>query len=430
MTLQSLLPHNATPLELTFEETIRKAYSIDFAIEALDNPFLMPEAFVTFQAWGWSTDLWDRNWSIEKKRAVAQAWYRLHRKKGTLSGIKEAVRFFNGEVVAARLPPDSVYPDPMLTKADRDKYLARFRQMRLYDYRSRSFANFGAFTSSAYRLKCLFPGGNAFPCVSDAVIRLSTRAFIYDPLDGEEMPVKRATYSSGVEDRAAVLFEQVLVPGKSGWATFLSATPKPRLFVCASTAPGRRYTLQVDTTYSEKVSKLHVSGITPSERTISVRPRKERIMGSRAIGQLFPCSERSQEFIGRRSDGSRRAFLPPSTARQRFYDVLFLFDNARLADRRNSRTFIGATRLGMPAYNARLTIQTRGQISPYAAQRFVNGCLASTDKSRLSKTIEAVRQQKSLRDKVLITTKTMRPATAGDALPLGSINVGAWLRDL
>ncbi len=429
--IQSVLMPGSTPFEKAIDAAVFRLDGVADALRTIHDPEKAPEAFVPFLAWGFSTDLWDRNWPIEKKRAVAKAWYRLHRKKGTLTGIKEAVRFFEGEVVAARTPPDGTIPDPTLTKEEREKYLTRFRQIRFYRYRSGGSASFAAYLSSGYRLPALFVGARAFPGASDAVARVGRRAFVFDPLTGAEEPVKRVERITTTSERAAVTFEEVVLPGKIGRAAFAGRKPAGKTFTMDMGARGRRFSISIDGTYSETISDLHVSGILPSDQPIEVRPRRAALPGPRVAGQLFPSlGGVATEFVNRKSDGEHRTFLPASSARLRVFEQVFLFDPSRLPDRRNARTFVGATRLGMPAYHARLTIQKRGRISPFAIHGFVHGYPVATDKSAMRRTIEAVRLSKSLRDKILVTNKTMRPATAGDGYRVGTINVGTWVRDL
>lgn len=429
--IQSVLMPGSTPFERAIDAAVFRLDETAEALRTIHDPERAPEAFVPFVAWGVSTDLWDRNWPIEKKRAVAKAWYRLHRKKGTLTGIKEAVRFFEAEVVAARRPPDSTIPDPTLTKEEREKYLARFRQIRFYRFRSGGAATFGAYLSSGYRLSALFPGGRAFPAVTDAVARIGRRAFVFDPLTGVEEPVKRVERTSTSTERAAVTFEEVVLPGRMALAAFAGRKPIRKVFTMDTGARGRRFSISIDSSYTETTSDLHVSGILPSDQPIDVRPRRAALPGHRVVGQLFPSlGGVATEFVNRANDGKHRTFLPASSARLRMFDQVFLFDPERLPDKRNARTFVSATRLGMPAYHARLTIQKRARISPFALQRFVHGFPVATDKAAVRRAIEAVRLSKSLRDKILVTTKTMRPAAVGDGYRVGTINVGTWVRDL
>lgn len=431
MTIQVLHPKSASPLRKTVEEVMAGVYDIDILIRLIDDPEQAPESFVPFLAWGASTDLWDRDWPIEKKRAVAKAWYRLHSKKGTLTGIKDAVRFFGAEVVQVRRPPDGTYPDPSLTREEREAYLARFLQVRFFTTRSRSVAGYGAYLVSGYRLDRLFAGKRAFPFVSDAILRSGRRAFLFDPLTGEETPVRRVDRVTILDNQDALEFEEVDLPGRSLFGAFAGKRPVPRVFTLDAGAAGRRYSVDIQTSYNDRTTLLHFTAVEASAQPVNVNPRVQKQQGSRVIGQLFPSlGGVGTEYVNRPSDGVARAFLPSSTSGFRIFDQIFLFDENRQADRRGSRTFIGNTRLGMPPYNASMKLETRGRISRFAAQEFTHGFLVKTSKARITKTVEAIRLSKSLRDKITVTAKTMRPMTVADGVELGTTTVGAWVRDM
>jgi phage tail-like protein len=432
MTVESLLPVGATRVERAIEAATARGGEVPVGLSALADFDRAPAEFLPFLAWGHSTDLWDRDWPVEKKRAAAKAWWRLHRLKGTLAGIEEAVRLFGGAVVGARVPPDATYPDPSLTRAERDAYLARFRQIRFYDFRSRGVATFGAYSGSGYRLSRLFAGGGFFPAETDAADRIGRRAFIFDPLTGEEEPVRRKTRVAITDLRGEVPFEQVLLPGRAGPAFFAGHTRPGRVFAVNTGSRGRVYSVAIDREYIETRSDLHISGVLPSDRPIDVRPRRVKVRNCRCVlGTMFPGAKAGRRaYFGRDDDGQHRTFLPTSTSRMRIFDQVFLFDPARLPDRRDARTFAGRTRLGQAPYHARLTIEVRGKASPFAFQRFVSGFLIKTSKKRLRQVIEATRLSKALRDKVLLTAKTMRPVTVADGARIGSIQVGALVRDV
>lgn len=431
MTFQTLLPGLASPLRRTVEEASSKTFDLEFALRDIDNPDIAPESFIPFMAWGLSTDLWDRAWPIEKKRAAAKAWWRLHRKKGTLVGIEEAVRFFGAEVVAVRRPPDATFPDPTMTREQRDAYLERFQQVRFYSHRSRGAATYGAYLAGGYRLPRLFIGKTAFPTFTDAVVRIGRRAYLYEPRTGDEAPIKRATRVVDIETRQAVEFEEVVLPGYAGKSAFAGRPPIAKTFTADTGARGRLYSIAIDVEYSEARSGLHISGILPSDTPVDVRPRRAKLPGVRTKGQLFPSlGGKATEFVNRHTDGTARTFLPSSTAPLRIFEQIFLFDPARHVDRRGARTFLNNVRLGMPPFHARITLETRATISPFAAQRFVKGFFVATSKARLAHAAEAIRQSKSLRDKIVVTAKTMRPATVGDGHQIGKICVGTWVRDI
>lgn len=432
MTFESLLPPGATHVERAIEQAMARVADVPVPLRRISDPARTPEEFLPFLAWGRSTDLWDRDWPTEKKRAVTQAWFRLHRRKGTLAGIDDALRFFGAFVAEARVPPDGTYPDPALTREERDRFLARFRQIRLFRFRTRGQAAFGAYVGSGVRRAGLFAAAGFHPAFTDAPVRIGRRAFVFDPLTGEETPVRRAERVVTTELRGAVDFERIFVPGQVGPGFFPGQAPRARVFMVASTARARVYSIAVDRDYLETRSTLHISGILPAAQPIDVRPRRVRLRNCACrLGSMFPgAGSGRRAFIGRQGDGKHRTFLPRTTAPLRIFDQIFLFDPDRLPDQRSGRTFVGRTRLGMPAYHARLTLDARGRASPFAFSQFARGFVMRTSKRKLRQAIEAIRLSKALRDKLRVTAKTMRPARVADGVPLGTIKVSAWVRDV
>ncbi len=431
MTIDSLLPRGATRTERAIEAAIARTANVPVDLAVLADLDHAPDAFIPFLAWERSTDLWDRDWPIEKKRAAAKAWLRLHRKRGTLAGIEEAVRLFGAEVVAARVPPDAIYPDPSMTREERDRYLARFRQLRFFRFRTRGQATFGAYAGSGFRRPRLFAGGGFYLTFTDARLRVGRRAFVFDPLTGQEQPVNRADRVAITDRRGAVEFDLVSLPGQAGRGLFAGRVLPGRTFAIDTGARRRIYSVVIDREYVETISALHISGALPTAQPIDVRARQTRTPGQRVAGQLFPGRAPGKvAFLGRAGDGAARAFLPRTSAGLRIFDAVFLFDQDRLPDRRSARTFAGQFRLGQAPFHARLTLDVQGRRSPFAFQQFVGGFFLRTSKKPLRQAIEAVRQSKALRDKVLVTAKTTRPVTVADGVRIGTIKVGTWVRDV
>lgn len=89
--LASVLPANATGLELALEQTVRDAVSLPISIGTLWNPDTCPEEYLLWLAWALSVDFWDARWSVETKREVLRDTVKLHRIKGTLASVKQAL---------------------------------------------------------------------------------------------------------------------------------------------------------------------------------------------------------------------------------------------------------------------------------------------------------------------------------------------------
>ena len=89
----TLLPRNRTDFEVAMETAMKEGQGIsDLVIRHLWNPDTCPIDVLPWLAWALSVDKWDENWSTEVKRNVVRSSVEVHRKKGTLFAIKQAVR--------------------------------------------------------------------------------------------------------------------------------------------------------------------------------------------------------------------------------------------------------------------------------------------------------------------------------------------------
>lgn len=87
MTAASLLPPNASPLELALEAATARLGHVPVTIGDLWNPVKCPLAFLPWLAWAVSVDIWDEAWPEATKRAVVANSIRVHRRKGTRASI-------------------------------------------------------------------------------------------------------------------------------------------------------------------------------------------------------------------------------------------------------------------------------------------------------------------------------------------------------
>lgn len=87
----SLLPPNATDLELAVEKVLSRPDQIPILIDTLWNPADAPENTLPWLAWALSVDEWSSGWSVETKRRVIASSVETHRSKGTLEAMKTAL---------------------------------------------------------------------------------------------------------------------------------------------------------------------------------------------------------------------------------------------------------------------------------------------------------------------------------------------------
>jgi len=87
----SVLPRHSTGLEVALEHAGKWVDRSGSPINTW-NPESCPIEFLQFLSWGLSGDTWSASWSDDIKRAYARATIDVHRKKGTIGGVKLALK--------------------------------------------------------------------------------------------------------------------------------------------------------------------------------------------------------------------------------------------------------------------------------------------------------------------------------------------------
>ena len=86
------LPPNRTPLEQSLNRTMARMGSVPVPIRDLWSPERCPVALLPWLAWAWSVDEWKEDWPEARKREAVEASIELHRYKGSVWSVREALR--------------------------------------------------------------------------------------------------------------------------------------------------------------------------------------------------------------------------------------------------------------------------------------------------------------------------------------------------
>ncbi len=90
--MRDLLPPNATPLERALAAATARLSDVPVPVGDLWSPERCPVEWLPWLAWALSVDEWDSGWPEQRKRqAIAQS-AALHRHKGTVWSVREALR--------------------------------------------------------------------------------------------------------------------------------------------------------------------------------------------------------------------------------------------------------------------------------------------------------------------------------------------------
>lgn len=398
----SILPTNATPWERGVERASGERWDvldIDI-IRRFKNPWHCPPHLLNFLAFERSVDIWDESWPELKKRAVIASAPIDHRLKGTLAGIQRYIELSGAKLVKAIVPPDQAFPGRPMTIEERRAFMRRYPEVRVYSYRNRSNIGFGIAPAIG------FVGARRFLILSTAKLRFGRQAYLYR--DGVETPLETVSEMVERQQQLAVDYDEVRQPGLA-LGSFVSY--QPQQFMVPSTAASRIFRIRLEQAYEDVVRDYKVTTVKSGLDPLGYDPEKIAEPGHRGFGSFV-------------NDCLARRFLMPSTAGERLYDRLYLFDPAIPIARRQKSFYMNTSRLGMPAFHAKLRVKMVGKRRLSVAGRYCTGFIYASPKDNIARMHSAIRSSAALRDRILVNTKTVEPATASPILAAGQIVAG------
>ena len=416
MTRQTMLPPNHTAFEEAVDLTGAQIDELPVDVAKLVRPWEISVSHLPWLAWGLSVDLWEKEWSEEKHRTLAARSLPMHARKGTQASLAEHIRIMGADPRRFIVPPAKTFLMETLTEAEREAFLARFPQLRIYPFVARGTYRFAHFTSAA------FGRGQAFldaSCIKDvgAWSRYVRTAKLWDR-GAETTLTIRAVTPEGVGRFHAAEFDEVVLGAKPTSALHLDAPPKPKAFLVDDFGVARRLIrIPRDASYEYRLGRESYTTTYPDAVLVDVRPQS---VAERHEGQPNALYATDRQFISGKH-------LPPSIAWQFIYERWHIHDPDRVPDVRLRSTHLGFTRLGMPPYNAEIRTRISGTQAPRTASIFVTGHLMTGNRKPISQVREAVRVSRSLRDKILLDTKTYRLPRVGDRLKAGTVTLGRFI---
>ena len=272
MTRQTLLPPNHTAFEEAFDLTGARIDELAVDIPKLVRPWEIPATHLAWLAWGLSVDLWEPEWSEEKHRTLAARALPMHARKGTQASIAEHIRIMGAEPRRFIVPPAKTFMMEGFTEEERQAFLARFPQLRIYPFVARGTYRFAHFTSAAFgRAKAFLDAC----CIKDvgAWSRFIRTARLWDR--GEETTLTiRAVTPEGVGRFHAAEFDEVVLGAKPTRALHLDAPPKARAFLVDDFGVAQRMIrIPRDASYSYRLGRETYTTTWPNADLIDVRPQ-------------------------------------------------------------------------------------------------------------------------------------------------------------
>jgi phage tail-like protein len=408
-TFESILPSHVEPLERSLEQVVTFPDLPIPALANLSDPWTTDARYLPWLAYRFAVEIWDENWSEEKRRSIIASAIRLQRIKGTLAGIREYVGAAGGELVSVRLPPGKSFLGESLTREQREAYLSRLPQIRLNINRERARTGYRAFYSDDWGKFFSDASGTktCFPVVDTAHRRYGPRAALWD----RDVLVRELTRNRTLILSAEI--ERIFMRGTAPAGVFGGGFPGS--FFVRSAAKSRVVDIDVSR-LSESERALHYYSVTPGGRPTAAVPKRvyERAIAGDGV------------FAGEITDGK---FYTPSGALHRVYDAIHVADPSRVGAARGSISFFGDDRFGVPAFTAEISVGVPSKRPKDAVSGFVGGFWYEHRKTELDRNLRAVTAGKAARDKIMVNTSTHRPLRVGSPLFVGaSLKLGNWTR--
>lgn len=397
--IRHLLPPNRTALESAVAQTLFAREHPVRDIATLYRADTLATPLLPWLAWSQDVLAWPADADETLRRNLTAGAWAMHRRMGTLAGLREMAGYQGATIRRAIVPPAKTYAGVSLTADERNAFVQRYPQLRIYPQRATG-QRVGAMLA-----RC-FAGVGVHPVQTDAAMRLAPQSYLYR--DGVETPLQSTERTTTSTGQTARTFLEVRQPGAAPRASFAGRAGR---WLLPSQAGQRMYRLSVDTPYIDSREQLRRVAVSPGLQLLDVR---------------YDWTTGTGRATGVHAGAHVAGHLRPSTARERIYKRLWLFDQGIEVLRRGALSFAGATRLSMPAHHAELAIAIPGRKHPRAAGRFLSGYVIASDHKRYHDTLAGLRRVARASDRIGIDTATTRPLLARGAVLAGAAVAGEW----
>jgi phage tail P2-like protein len=386
--MDHILPANATLYERTLASEVQRLLDLDIPIRELWNPQTCPENLLPYLAWAMSVDIWDSSWELPKRRSVVANAFAHHRLKGTLRAIEIYLGLIDSQIIKAQQPTQTLFSGPSLTKEQREAWLAKLPQVRVWQEYENSTDGKRMFMGGQRAHRFL---NGKFPYPNGAADRTARRARWV--VNGVETDQKIDNFGA---------YFQIFVKSKLPYSLF-SNTPfnLPKKFPVPSTAYKRVITIEPIQTAPWR------STVGPQLLPVQAQPEMVAQAGHDSGHAVF--SDRV----------NYKKFFIPSRAGFRVFTRYPVYDPTVVYPaKRPSIQFMGVGRYGIKPKTTELKVAMSTTWSRYKArlnEPFIPRTRFWTphDGSLMLKNRKAIIAAKRLTDQILLDTNTKPGFLAG-----------------
>lgn len=385
---------------------VKALSAVDYRLDLLPTPIraywdprTCPLDALKHLAHAFSVDLWYDDWPEDRKRSVVARSIELHRLKGTRTSPDEFALLVDAQVVRKILPSDHCWASAPISKAQRDAWLARMPEIRVYYMNEVGDPGAAAFADVSFV-------GRAFATFDTAEAIYGRRAMLRQ--NGIETRLKRATVETVTTQRAVKVTERAFIPGLAGSALFEGGYARLGYITKLYKQP-QVVTYSLDRSYADEFSVLHLNTLEPGLVPIDMLYRRRSTIGRKGPSMFA-------------KDFTRLSYVTPDVSGQMLYDGVYLNDPDLDAPWVRAHSFTDISRIGVRHHTAEIQISATSKAkirAAFAGSGFVGLHAArETDMTKTKRVYEAMRASKSARDKIIVTTQTHRPMEFRDRIPL------------
>jgi phage tail P2-like protein len=447
---EQLLYRNASGLEKSLATVDAYRLTVTYAELVRDqwDPYAISYRNLGYLAWAMGVNLWEDDWDEAFRRWwVANQWtFKYYR--GSDLGLQMAVQAINCSIVRLTRPPALFYPGAALTDAERQAYVARFPQLRLYPYAPRpqlpwlNYLGGVTYNPTKYVRNGRFFGPllKFYPTNYNAGGLYLRTCTVYEPRTGVETQCTVRTVVGVLAGKQTpVTYDEITLPAGHDNHFYPGAGNKfyllPKNYSLAHTrrhavvlgvidsTPSRIVRVprdgSLDITQFQAIFQTIVPGLNP----LQVRPEHVYVE--------HPWHK--YQFYCNRTIGPKR-YLVKSDAWMYLYERWYLFDPTRLPDYRRANTYMGRSRFGIKKYSAEAKIAAfwnwPKRYSYYGGFMGPGRFFAPQNTKMIEKVRRAVTASMAARDTIAINTRVKRQLQLRDVTVLdGRFTVGQWITD-
>ena len=361
-----------------------------------------------YLAWAMGASLWEPEWAEHTRREWTARQWEFKALRGTPGGVAMALDFvgrgfvpgpWGYSLVEIVTPPQGFYASPNLTAEEWNAWIRLMPELRI-----KLAEGVGAATGDEWIAADGFVGMMGV-ALDDGPALYGRRAVLRRR--GVDTPLQLARFTMTTEQREAIDYERVCIPGMAGEA-FIAGEDMlgDDRFVDAEQIVPQLLTVRIDSTYDRLRGDLQLTVLVPGLDPLDINYERNSDIGDG--GTFFFARDFAADGY---ADNGR-------DAADMLADRIYLNDPDVAAPMMEGISFAGVDRVGAPKYRAELLVDLRTSDplpSWFAEDSFATEAFAIPDNlDDMDRALRGVVASKAFRDRVAVSFETVKPIAFGN----------------